>query len=325
MQKSWRGVATVALLGGVGVALAALQMAPDESTVVTQVGTHGVGHIALSIWRSVRSQGAFAEHLFSYRMHIAAVVVLLPCYAYLIRRPSVLTFLLSTVLGMELVDRLIYPLQHLRHQGFLLLAIFAAIWLARSRPPEILRGAAAFFDRFQSYAWAGRAALVALLVLQVDAGFAIARNELRFARSSGESFARFLEAHAVYRDAIIVSEPDYYAETLPYYIDNRIYVPRERAFSTVVSFTERSARELSLADLTHAASDLARTHGVPVLILWGHPFFEPGEHPYSFGRKMRITREGLRAFEAETAFLQHFGDASGDENYSVYEYRRIAE
>ena len=317
----WRGVATAALLGGVGVAMAAVQMAPDESSVVTTVGPHGVGHVALSVWRAVLSQGAFAEHLFSYRIHIPAAAVLIPCYTYLLRRPSVLAFLFSVVIGMELVDRLIYPLQHLRHQGFLLLAILAAIWLARNRPPEILRNAKTLFYPSRDYAWVGRAALVVLLAFQVDAGFAIARNELQYSRSSGRAFARYLEARTRYRDAIIVSEPDYYAETLPYYIDNRIYVPRERLFSNTVSFTQHNARELSLSDLLRSADELAREHDAPVLILWGHPFWEPGEYTYSFGRKIRITQEGLRAFEAETHFVKRFGNATGDENYSVYEYR----
>jgi len=317
-RNEWHGVVTATLLGALGVALAVAQMTPDETSLVTQPGAYGPGHVALSVWRALRSQGAFAQHLFSYRVHIPATAVLIPCYLYLARRPSVLVFLLSAVLGMELVDRLVYPLQHLRHQGFLLLAILAAIWLARSRPPEILRNAPPL-PRLG--ARLGRAALVGLLVLQVDAGFAIARQELRSARSSGRAFAHFLEAHPAYRNAILISEPDYYAETLPYYIDNRIYVPRERSFSRIVSFTRRSARELSLSELLGSAEQLSRAHGVPVLILWGHPFWEPGVYAYSFGRKMIISPEGLRAFEEATVLLQRFDAATGDENYAVYAYR----
>jgi hypothetical protein len=48
--------------------------------------------------------------------------------------------------------------------------------------------------------------------------------------SSSKALGAFLNGAPSFRDAILVPEPDYYIESLPYYAHNPIYLARERRF-----------------------------------------------------------------------------------------------
>ncbi|WP_260684662.1 hypothetical protein [Rhizobium laguerreae] len=56
--------------------------------------------------------------------------------------------------------------------------------------------------------------------------------------------------------ATIVAEPEYLAETLPYYIDNPIYLTREHIFWTYVRFTKEAQLDGDLGETLKTSQDL---------------------------------------------------------------------
>lgn len=305
-------------IGGAGVAISIWQMVPGAITTATTLHDRSGVDLLVAIWESLLSQAGFARHLVSHRWVVPVIFVLGPVYLALCRRPSLVAYLLAVVVGLGVIDDLVYPIEALRHQGFVLLGVISAIWLARNRPPEILADDPRFRSLRSPMRNVGRALLVFLLVLQVDYAIALLRAERAVVRSSAKDLAKFVDQRPDFADAIFISEPDVFAETLPYYLDQRIYLPREKKFSDTVSFTDENAADLSLGGLLETARDLSRNEGVPVLLLLGHSWTDPGERRFSFGKVFRVSSDERDEFERSTRRLVRFEDAAGDENYTLF-------
>src|SRR5207244_11275316 len=75
---------------------------------------------------------------------------------------------------------------------------------------------------------------------------------------------------SVYRHAVIVAEPGYLLESLPYYANNVIYFPRERRTGLTTAFTKTSLSRVSLGEVLAAAREVQARYHRPVLIALGH-------------------------------------------------------
>ena len=132
---------------------------------------------------------------------------------------------------------------------------------------------------------------------------------------------RFLTESQVYHDAIIVPEPDYLLESVPYYAKNLIYLAREHRFGTTVSFTTASNYHLSLGELLGAARDIRGHSGRPVLIVLGHKSMfigGAGTIRSYYNRTFSWSQEELAELERRAEVVAEFNDAVSDENYRVY-------
>jgi len=118
----------------------------------------------------------------------------------------------------------------------------------------------------------GECLIYLLLGLEMWAAYMPVRNDILLPYSSSADLAQFVDQHHEYRDAIIMGEPDFYMEALPYYLDNPIYFPREHRFGKVVSLTTINQQKLSLAELLATARQVKQS-GKPVLIALGHRLF----------------------------------------------------
>jgi hypothetical protein len=130
-----------------------------------------------------------------------------------------------------------------------------------------------------------------------------------------------LNQTAAYRNAIIVPEPDYFIESLPYYAQNQIYFPREHRFGTTVSWTATADSHLSLSDLLATARDLKSRYSRPVLIVLGHFGIDPtidGVKKYSYNKFFSWTRSDFTDFYQSTTMIVDYDSAFSDENYLVY-------
>ena len=67
--------------------------------------------------------------------------------------------------------------------------------------------------------------------------------------------------------ATILADPDYLVESVPYYLDNPVYLIRERRFGSIPKFTKTAQLHLTLDDILAAARGVAAGTGRPVLIL----------------------------------------------------------
>ena len=138
--------------------------------------------------------------------------------------------------------------------------------------------------------------------------------------SSSRDFGIFLNRHQDLKNAIILGEPDYLMESLPYYARNSIYIAREHRFGTTVSFTKKNQRDLSLLDLLKAAQGLHTQFNKPVLIALGHKLnpSRPFVINFSYGKKFFYSVHMLKMFSDATQLVAQFNQSISDENYSVF-------
>lgn len=263
----------------------------------------------------------------------------------LLARPALLVVAWAAALSLSVLFEVVYP-GSLRHEGLYLVFLVTLTWIRldheRSRP-----------GRRSPSRWGSVRAFGGLAVLLTTTFLAGDRRlvqDLAYPESASRAFGEFLRDHRQYAGAILVGEPDFYLESLPYYADNPIYVPRERRFGDTVHFTRASRSGLGLGELVRAALDLQAREGRTVLIALGHlseldatrggdltapqrrppvgggagevvlsP--SPGQHElhYSYGRTFSWSATDLALWRASTIEVARFDDhIVGDERYAVY-------
>ena len=137
------------------------------------------------------------------------------------------------------------------------------------------------------------AGLTPLIVLNVVLGGQYAWDDIQHALSSNRAFAQLIQQTPAYRDAIIMAEPDYAVESLPYYADNPLYLLREGRFNKTVSWTTASADRMSLGQLLAAAKQVQAQEQRPVLIVLGHLDISPVEKQQG-GRDALLLQQNIR-------------------------------
>jgi len=217
----------------------------------------------------------------------------------------------------------VYPGSY-RHQGLLLVFLITLYWIASDASPPVPRWR--FLARLARVGRHG--CLPALLVISLSTGIYKVVMDVGYEMSASRAFGAYLDAHPEHQDAILISEPDFYIESLPYYAHNRIYIVREQRFGDTVKFTRRAELHLDLGELLRAAWRIHVGQNKEVLIALGHlkdfdPLADGGEASkslsYGYGRTLSWTGEDLRVWKASTKLIARFADdVIGDERYAVY-------
>ncbi len=147
----------------------------------------------------------------------------------------------------------------------------------------------------------------------------IAGQRAPFSRS--RDLAALVAKHPELKDAVIVADPDYFVESLPYYMTNKTYLMREQKFGNITIFTRHARLRLSLDDILQDARKLRQETGKPVLILLQErldPLKPETVHAEGFNWELVTTPEQVRAFQQSTRLVESFARALGDESYDVY-------
>jgi hypothetical protein len=153
----------------------------------------------------------------------------------------------------------------------------------------------------------------------------VARRELLFPTSSSKAFAELIEATPRYKEAILMSEPDYLMETMPYYVPNRVFMPRQREFNYRVYFDRGARRKMnfSLGTLVDVADSVSCATGKPVLLAIGYlpiASADSGAMPLAYGGAAFTWNASERNWLLSRGTLIHsFQAATSDEKYHVYE------
>jgi len=249
-----------------------------------------------------------------------AILLLYGAIVGLFLRPPLLLAALGAQLALGMFFRLIYPGWY-RHQGLYLMFLLFLYWiLIESAGTQALRRIPRLVFRGGLYG-----ALLSLLALDVMRAPGVIRADIAEARSASRAFGAFLTASAQYRDAVIVAEPDFMMESLPFYASNPIYLPRERRFSPTVSWTTASQAHLTLGDVLAAAREVGAGGARPVLIVLPPlDLSDEGEQRYMYGKVFTWNAEEAEAFQAATTPVGKFTASQGDEDYVVYALARPA-
>src|SRR5262249_4086810 len=128
----------------------------------------------------------------------------------LIRQPQLFGAALAGQIGLGIIFRGVYP-GFLRHQGLFLVFMLSLYWIAIQSYRSSHDGIRPSLFKLGLYV-----ALVTLLVAGVSRASFTVLEDLHAAKSSSKAFGRLLTESQTYRGAIIVSEPDYLVESLPY-------------------------------------------------------------------------------------------------------------
>jgi hypothetical protein len=252
-------------------------------------------------------------------LDVAVFVVLAAGFA---ARPSRLVAAISATIGFYVFFLAVYPAD-LRHVGQLLGLFLTLVWIEEDRaapsppPGPVARGLSRV---------AFGIVLPLVLAVGVLAGIAKARTDLREDMSASRPLAAFIRAHPGLSDAILIGEPDYALEPLPYYVANPIFIPREGKYGQWVSFTTKNRDTISLGEILDVATRLQRETKHPVLLLLQPLFADPGPRDvwkYSYGKKTFTRSPGeLERLRRETVPVGRFVDTPQvDERYVAFEVR----
>jgi hypothetical protein len=196
-------------------------------------------------------------------------------------------------------------------------------WITRERTPRSELLLPAWMQRLVTpVVGLGWGMVILVVAVQTVEGIETAADAVRdrvpFSRS--RDLAMLVRQRPGFRDAIIMADPDYMVEALPYYIDNPTYLTREVRFGNADKFTKEATVNLNLDDILTTARRLHAEQDKPILILAAHPLDPDQPQVFDDGATwtMRTTPAEVRAFLAATQLIVQFGPAVSDESYSVY-------
>ncbi len=245
---------------------------------------------------------------------IADLCILSVAWALRRNRACLVALVLAT-LTFAVLFRVIY-VGSLRHEGILTFLMISLSWIACAE----LKGPGA-------RSAAGRIALglVPLLATQAIALPLIARRDLLYPQSSSRSFGSIIRDRASYRDAILIAEPDYLMESMPYYVGNRVFMARQRSFDNRVYFDRgvRRQQHMSLGELINVTDSITCATQSPALLSFGYPQLwrdSADTTPLAYGGAVFTwsSAERTRLFQ-RGKLVASFGSATTDENYYVFE------
>jgi hypothetical protein len=144
--------------------------------------------------------------------------------------------------------------------------------------------------------------------------------DIRGTRSASPALAAFLAGSSQYQNAIIVPEPDFMLESLPYYSDATIYLPREGRYGNTVAWTTDSRAQMTLGELLRIARAVQADAGRPVLLVLAPLDLDrgSGERKYLYGKVFTWTPAEVEEFRNTTTEVALFEASETDEDYQVF-------
>jgi hypothetical protein len=315
----WRLQAAVAIVGA-GIALSVLVVRPPPDTILT-----GFYSTTLDGWASafrdavLHPVDGFGELVPPYvPARVGSLVLYLAVFG-LVRRPALFLAALGGLVAIGVLFRVAYGGTY-RHEGVYMCFLLSLYWIAIEAAP---RGATQRGWKL-GRKWLIDASMYGALLLLLLGGVyhdRTIRTDIDSQMSSGKAFGEYLSASREYHHAILVPEPDYTIEPVPYYAGNAIYFPREHRFGTTVSWSTAAAVDLSLGDILSLARRLKAQYGRPVLVAFGHAKIADaptGDIRYSYNKHFTWNAAEHADFDRSLTPVAAFLSGLNDERYWVY-------
>ena len=169
----------------------------------------------------------------------------------------------------------------------------------------------------------GLLTFLTVLALNFFAGLSDVRAAVfgRQVESRSADLGRLISARPDLAEAVIVGEPDYMAEALPYYVHNRTFLVREHRFGNVVRFSRSGQLDTNLGETLQVSRELLQTTKSPVIVVLSHRLGETvPNRRYAEGYNWTFQASGnqIRDFVSSTELIAKFGPVTTDETYDVY-------
>jgi hypothetical protein len=232
----------------------------------------------------------------------------------LLKRPILLLASLAALWGMATFFRAIYAGQY-RQQGLWLVFVLTLYWLAEARQyPLRWPRLTAWLQRIS---W--RLALPLLLLISFVIGAHKAVADWRLPYSSSRELGQLLHSSDDLRRAVVMAEPEWLIDAVPYYADNRLYLLRQSRYGDTARWTRFEKLRMSLGELLSTAHRVHTESGRPVVIVMYHSLDAPQSEIDDFEQfRFSFTEAEAAQFRAETRHLASFRRARSGENYDVY-------
>lgn len=239
-----------------------------------------------------------------------------------VRTPPAFVAALTALLLFSLLFTLVYYGSY-RHEGLWLAFVITLRWIA------VRQGVFNPDPAEQPNRWlwlgqrVGTIAFLALLALQALASLPHLRVLFRSVPPQSEAYAlaRAIQARPALRGAIIIADPDWFTETLHYYLPNRTYLIREHRFGDLAFFTRRAQQDLSMSDMLATARRLSAAEHQPIVVLLSMPL-DPARQEQTltegYGDRFRTTAPQTAEFLKASCTLGRFRHAETDEAYDAY-------
>ncbi|MCC8968549.1 hypothetical protein H8A95_41300 [Bradyrhizobium sp. Pear76] len=302
-----------AIIATIGVAICAVTMLPTYNDAAARDWSHAsplTAAILSLVNPGATSLGALFANLLpgiaGSVLLFAATLGLLP------RRPAFLAAiaaLLLTSLFFAVAANGAY-----RHAAVWLCFLITLYWIGWSKVATASDGLLPAI---------GRVSLLLVLAIQTAAGINDLRNAATgIVASRSADLGRLIASRADLANAVILSEPEYLVEALPYYVRNPVYLARDHRFGSVVIFSRKGRMDSDLGETLRLARELRDTRGAPVIILLAYRLDEiTPDQIYDEGKDWRTFRASaaqIRDFREATTMIRRFGPARTDESFDVY-------
>ena len=288
----------------------------------TQYTTANIMHAVVTAGLAPASQ--FGELFPAFVPIKIRMVVLLGAILGLLVRPPAFLAAYAGLVALTILFSVVYSSWY-RHQGLLVIFLVSLYWIVLDREVKA-RCQGRLYKVFQGGLYIGMGLLLALMVIS---GWTKVYQDWVFQKSASKAFAdTLLHSRQEFKDAVLIGEPDYILEAVPYYADNPIYIGREKRFGNRVRLLRSVQLKLSLGELLCTAWSIQQNKGRPVLVVLGHRFsgfdhIDSGAPPYSahyfYQRTLSWSPEELHDWKTHTRLEQRFDShVVGDEAYTVY-------
>lgn len=312
--------AYLVVLAGIGFAL--VTSLPDHDNIVTKAFTASQVVDAV-LTNVVHPAGNFNRVMFKMPTMMGDVLLWI-LIAGLWAQKHIAAALYAGMVLLGTLFTIVYP-GHLRHQGLFLIFVITLYWIFKNKRLQPAEGKpASTTSTFFSVSL--YLIIPILLITQMAFSAYKIRRDVTKEQSSSCDLSKFIESRQEYHEAIILGEPDYCLESLPYYISNPIYIPREGQFRKYTLFTKANRKTLSMGELLNIANAVKNSYQKPVLIAFG--LFKLSNststlEKITFGCRKEFTwsDQELSKFKESTVKLAEFNAATTDENYEVFALR----
>ena len=315
------------VLVAVAAAFSLWTMWPTAEITASDVSAYTVANVAKALGRTaVNPAGAFHEIApgDAGALTLVASMVLAASTLGLVIEPIALVTGWAGLFALSVLFQVVYKGDY-RHQGLFVVFLLTLYWIVLARAGkgdgQRLRGKMARVGL--------SIGLPIILSILVVTGAKKIYVDVRRPMSASQDFGAFLRNHTEYAHAVLVAEPDFYVESVRYYVDNPIFILREQRFGDTIRFVRSAQLDLTLAELLRGAWDVHLRTQRPVLIVLGHlDELDPGAvqtkerqtKSYLFKRTFSWSADEVADLRACTKLLQPFDDhVAEDERYRVYE------
>jgi len=292
----------------VGIALSIWQTHLDSNSIIFSWSSLNIHKILSAIKQAVFFPGYTFPHIIGdYRVRELATLIIFGVYIILFRRPFALGIVVLSIIGISLTFQLFYPFYGHYHENSAYLLMLFAYWESidihyKNLSKKLINGL-----------------FMLIFVAQIIMACHSIKIEFMHEYSSSRALAHWIKMQPSEKNYVLIGEPDWLLESLPYYVPNDIYVPREKQFTKCVHWTIANKKDFSLVEFLQTAENLKK-HGRNVLMVMGDklsmegPFEIKGTYNY---RVFRYSPESLRQWNQKTVKVAEFRQ-SLNENYDAY-------